>query len=159
ILASIKCNLAVKPPALAYRVVGAENGAARVEWLGPSAHSAATLLAQPVDGADRNAQEEASAFLREALAGGPRPAEELQREARRLGIADITLRRSKAQLGVRARRSGFGREGRWEWALPAIDDHADLPAAMITYGGDDHLCADQEGAGRPDAIGDHHRPI
>lgn len=45
VLASSKNNLAAPPPSLAYKIVGVENGASRVEWAGVSRSSAAALLA------------------------------------------------------------------------------------------------------------------
>ena len=41
-----------------------------------------------------------------------------------LGIAEITLRRARQALGVRVRREGFGKEGRFLLALPSNGCHA-----------------------------------
>ena len=60
---------------------------------------------------------EARKFLREVLANGSVPAEELLRQARKLGLAEKTVRRAKADLGIRAHRVGQGREQRWLWTL------------------------------------------
>ncbi len=56
--------------------------------------------------------------VRAALASGPRPAVELQREARVLGISETTLKRTRKKLGIRTVREGFGGNGQWLWALP-----------------------------------------
>lgn len=70
---------------------------------------------RPRPAAGGTALEEAVAFLREALAGGPRPSAELVAAAREAAISEGTLRRAKAQLGksVVAKREGRG----WVWSL------------------------------------------
>src|SRR5205823_8055188 len=45
VLATTKSNLGPMPPALAYRLVTAPNGAAAIRWEGPTGHTAASLLA------------------------------------------------------------------------------------------------------------------
>ena len=50
VLAVTACNVAAPVPALAYRVVSAEDhGCARVVWDGPSEHTSGTLLAPNAD--------------------------------------------------------------------------------------------------------------
>ncbi|WP_410971791.1 hypothetical protein, partial [Salmonella sp. SAL4437] len=63
-------------------------GVSRVVWEGASPLTAAALLqaASAGDGA-HSTLGEARAWLRQALAAGPRPAKELESEARTLGIA------------------------------------------------------------------------
>ena len=58
--------------------------------------------------------EEAIAFLKKAIAGGPQPTGELVAAAKKAGISEGTLRRAKAQLGkeIVARREGRG----WVWS-------------------------------------------
>ncbi len=133
VLAVTKSNLAREAPSLSYRLDG-EDGAVRVKWLGASAHDAAALLAAPASAEDRGDLADAAGWLRGRLADGPAPAKEVAREAAAQGISGMTLRRARARLGVSARRSGYGAEGRWEWSAaaskainPAIDDH------VITY--------------------------
>ena len=62
----------------------------------------------------------ADEWLLAALADGPRPAKELQEEARAAGYYIRTLERAKRRLGVVARR--VQREGRsfWQWSDPAV---------------------------------------
>ena len=55
---------------------------------------------------------EAMEFLRSALASGERPAADVLREADEAGIAEITLRRARKEMGVRTRREGFGKGSR-----------------------------------------------
>ena len=54
------------------------------------------------------------------LAAGSAPAEELLRRARELGHAEKTVRRAKADLGIRAYRVGQAREQRWFWIFPEM---------------------------------------
>lgn len=63
----------------------------------------------------------AVAFLRHALAAGPRPAAELERRAIAQGISSRTLDRARKQLGVQACRQ----DGHWVWALPAPGERKD----------------------------------
>lgn len=119
VLAVGKSNLAEKPPALAYRLVEAANGAACVVWEGATRHTAADLVAQPADSEERGALDEAKEFLRQALAGGAMSANAMLAAAKRVGIAERTLKRAKRALGVESRRGGFGKDGGWVWALAA----------------------------------------
>lgn len=72
VLAATKSNLDELPDSLGYRVA-ASGGAARVDWTGTSAHSAAALLAagaaEPVE---PTAADECAEWLRSELAAGPR---------------------------------------------------------------------------------------
>jgi putative DNA primase/helicase len=121
ILATIKNNLAPHPPSLAFRLVGDEaTGAARIEWLGESAHRASTLLAIPTTDDERGALEEACDVLRTILADGPLPAREAEREARSAGLTEATIRRARKAVGIRSERvGGLGKAGAWQWSLSA----------------------------------------
>jgi hypothetical protein len=119
VLASTKCNLARLPVSLAFDLSLADNGALRVGWIGESPHTAESLLAAPKDDEERGMLQTAQEVLRTILSNGPRAAKDVRREARSAGIADRTLDRAKAALGVKATLIGFGRDGEWRWALPA----------------------------------------
>jgi hypothetical protein len=121
VLASTKCNLAKLPASLAFDLSTAGNGALRIGWIGPSAHTAESLLATPLD-EDRGAVQDAVDVLRTILAAGQRKADEIKREARKAGIKERTLERAKAILGVKSRLVGFGRDGEWYWYLPTAED-------------------------------------
>lgn len=117
-LVPLKMNLASKPPTLAFAIAGDPAG---IEWepdavQGVDAESAlrgpSSEQAEP-----GGAREEAIEFLRQELAEGERPAEELRRLSERLGIASRTLDRAKHDLGVAARRETFGKGGRWLWSI------------------------------------------
>lgn len=128
ILAMSKSNLAKTPPALAYRLEGREPGAPVVYWEGATNHTADSLLAVPQDADGRDALTEAQQFLEATLDNGPQPSEEIQKEARKVGIADTTLRRARAKLGIKPNKEGFGKDGRWWWRMPdqaSSDQEAD----------------------------------
>lgn len=117
VLAATKCNLTKMPSSLGLALSAAENGALRIGWIGPSPHTAETLLAVAEDDEERGAVVEASDVLRSVLIGR-RLAADVKREARQAGVSEISLRRAKALLGVRSERQGFGPEGEWYWFLP-----------------------------------------
>jgi hypothetical protein len=76
----------------------------------------ADVLAGPADAQERGQLDDAIDFLRDALAGGSRPAAELTKLGEREGIAKRTLQRARHQLGCIASKDGF-RDG-WRWSLP-----------------------------------------
>jgi hypothetical protein len=115
VLAPVKCNLGPPPPAISYTLAD-RDGAAVVLWGGVSEHTAESLLATPeAEPGSRHA--EAEAFLREALASGPRPERDVQEEAHRVGIKLRTLRRARQQAGVTSKRDGH--RGAWVLSLPS----------------------------------------
>jgi hypothetical protein len=65
---------------------------------------------------------EAAQWLKQALAAGPRPSREVEREAVANGFRPMTLQRAFRDLGGKATRVGFGPVGRWFWQLPGIGD-------------------------------------
>jgi hypothetical protein len=119
VLAVAKSNLAKTPTSLAYTLIeDTEHGCARVQWLGPTDVHADDLVAAH-DPEERSALEEACDFLRVELANGPRSASEIQEAARRTGIAERTLKRAKAKLGVVSDKAEGVLGGQWFWRLPA----------------------------------------
>ncbi len=115
-LASAKCNLAKLPAGLAFDLSASANGALRIGWIGPCAHTAESLLAAPRDDEDRDAVQEAIKVLRSILEAGPIAADEAKREARKAGISEKTLFRAKDLLGAKSRKADFA--GGWKWFLP-----------------------------------------
>jgi len=117
-------NLGPDAKGLAYRVVGSPEDATVpvLAWEPePVDVTAGEALAREADGADageRGATADAEVFLRDALAGGPRKAGDVQRDARTAGLAVRTLARARERLGVRPVKMGGGP---WLWALPAED--------------------------------------
>ncbi len=117
ILASTKCNLAKLPPSLAYDLSADDHGRLRVGWIGESTHTAESLLAVPQNEDDRDAVQEATEVLRSILNGVDVSATEVKRQAKAAGVSEKTLLRAKAAMGVRAKKIGFGPEGRWYWSM------------------------------------------
>lgn len=70
------------------------------------------------DPEDRNAWQEARAFLREVLADGPRKASEVLKEARAAGITDKSIRTARERLGITPYKSTLTLNGAWMWKLP-----------------------------------------
>jgi len=112
VMVCLKNNLAPLPVALAF-----ELSEGQFLWRGETSISAAALLMPDGDDGERTALAEAQEFLRDLLADGPVEAEEVEKQRRRAGVAEPTLRRAKATLGVRSRREGgIAGGGRWLWA-------------------------------------------
>lgn len=124
VLAVTKCNLGPPAPALAFRLAAADD-VARVEWEGPTEHSAADLLDAAAQAPARGsgARGEAETFLRELLEKRPLPASAVMAQAREAGISAMTLRRAQRSLGIRPRKDGL--RGGWVWALPSTDTGAE----------------------------------
>jgi hypothetical protein len=131
ILVVTKSNLAKLPPALAYRITANANEIPSLSWEGTTDHTAASLLAQPVNGEDRSTLEEAKDFLRDVLASGAVPARDIQKQADQAGISYATLRRAKTALTLIVRKQGgfFSKDResqQWCWMLPSGESY---PAA------------------------------
>ncbi|MCW5967586.1 MAG: AAA family ATPase [Blastocatellales bacterium] len=120
---------------------------ARFYWTGKSELTARRILAAAGDEEERSGRREAEDFLRDALQGGERPAKDIQRDARTLGISETTLNRTKRALGVLSKKLGgnFGGKPDWHWCLPAEDG----PEGGLEDGHtlvDDHLQANRSGS-------------
>ncbi len=95
-----------------------------VAWRKPvfPAHMKALTEPRPNDGAKTRA---AQSLLTRALADGPRPAAEVEREAALIGISKSTLVRARALCNVKAFRVGTPGThigaGAWYWSLPPGD--------------------------------------
>jgi hypothetical protein len=120
IFAVTKCNLALEPPSLAYRLVSDdENGCARVEWEdAPVEHTAASLLRGPVDDDERTERDEAADWLLGYLtdSGGTAARKDIVKAARAAGYSEATLKRAKDRAGVKHSSEGFPRQT-W-WSMP-----------------------------------------
>lgn len=120
VIASVKSNLAAPAEALGFRTIANDLGIA-IEWLGVSACSADELLAMPIGSEERSAFDEAKDFLRDYLDISPRPASDVWKASKAHHIAEQTLKRAKAALGVKAIKTGFAKGGEWYWSLPPVD--------------------------------------
>lgn len=117
VLAPVKCNLGPMPRALRLRIASAEtspespHGVPRVEWLGADDASADDLV-MPSAKRDTPERGKAEQWLRDALARGPLPVDDLVSAARDAGIARATLYRAKNSMGLASGRAASG-ENRW----------------------------------------------
>jgi hypothetical protein len=129
----IKANLSEKAEPLAFEI---RDGQFR--WAGASKLTLARVLGAATDTEERNARSDAEDFLLTLLASGPLPTKEVKRAAKDAGISDITLRRAKDSLGVRARKHGgyFGGVATWSWGLAEDADDSNEHAQKTS---DEHL--------------------
>jgi hypothetical protein len=117
----IKNNLGNDETGLAYTLESPSgNGMPVVLWEADSVNILAddVLAAHPTrnPGPDPIERDEATQWLADALADGPRPAKELFAQAEKDGISKGTLKRAKRELGVIASKDGW--DGGWVWRLP-----------------------------------------
>lgn len=116
-----KSNLCRPAAGLAFRIDGEP---ARLEWerapVDLTADGVVGALASG-DSGGRTERDDAADWLQAFLADGPRPAREVEHEAREAGYSLATLRRAKAAIGVLSRKPDF--DGPWEWCLPSQDAH------------------------------------
>lgn len=91
---------------------------------------------------ERDARAEASQFIVDCFNEGTTEAKAIMTAARNAGIAEKTLRRAKADLGIVSRKIGFAKTAKWHWQLPEKTDtpHEDGPtsprpnvAALATF--------------------------
>lgn len=128
VLYSLKSNLSVRPPSMAYEIKQVRKtkssnntwlgesviNSSGIRWLGevdynPFAQNQTAVTAATV------VNEEATNFLRQVLqASGESDTEEIYQEARTAGISKSALNKVKSGLGVIQTR----RDGKWFWALP-----------------------------------------
>jgi len=115
VFACTKNNLAAATPSLGFRIVPAEAGKARIEWLGPVERTADDLVHA---GRKRGqAVPRAVAFLRQQLVPGPCDRETLLAHVEAIGLSFRTLERAKSQLGVLSQQRREGGRTVWYWRL------------------------------------------
>jgi hypothetical protein len=160
-LASTKSNLGPPMPALRYRLTTRpENPSVPyVDWQGECELSAEELLAASQGGKDSrdgvtpSKIAAAAAWLSVALADGPRPATELEREARAVGISGASLRRGREELGLLIDKIGYGRGAYSAWRLPDAANPSATPNLFTSpklvqpervskFGEDEQVCAE-----------------
>src|SRR5206468_349570 len=92
LLASVKLNIAAKPPTMAYRIEAAPNGCSRIVWDGTSDLSAQDLADAEKDGGHAQATD----LLADYLTGGAKPSTDVLDTARQAwGISESTLKRAR----------------------------------------------------------------
>jgi len=72
------------------------------------------------------AKREAREFLLERLEAGPVNSDDIIEEAKQEGIAIMTLRRAKKELGIKSRKQRGSIDGTWLWELPPKTPHPPL---------------------------------
>jgi putative DNA primase/helicase len=107
------------------RQVGADSQTGKEIWapyvLWESQHvdiTAIEAMQAAADNRSLSARDEAKKFLADMLANGPVLRTEIEDAAEGNGVAWRTVERVKAELGIIARKSGFGGSGGWTWQLP-----------------------------------------
>jgi putative DNA primase/helicase len=119
----IKASVAKKGAGITFTI----NSEPALVWGEQTALSADDLLGPGVEGAPRATKEEALAFLKAALADGPREANTVQAEARQAGIAEKALRSAREAMGITRPdnvyrvSAGNSGDGRWWWRLDTSD--------------------------------------
>ena len=116
----IKNNLGPLAPALAFRID--DHG---LSWeSAPVTGAADRLLAADLPGTrtERRERTDAGTFLQHLLAHGPVASRQVEADAKANGIAQRTLWRAKAELGIVTSR-GKTMDGKdaWYWTLPAAE--------------------------------------
>lgn len=128
VLASTKSNLGPPPPSLTFRLVGCDNGAARVEWGANSSHTAETLVRDDRGNeGERTAHDEACIFLRDLLSDNlPLLAREVWKQVQEAGHARNTVLRAKNTIGVIVAKART-QDGAWTWTLPKVEESEKNP--------------------------------
>lgn len=126
----LKNNLGPDSAGLAYTIEQTSDGVPFVRWseervdvtaddaLGrPEEHDHETTLAA-----------DAEEWLRDVLALGPVPSEDVKVHAKAAGYSWATIRRAQAAIGIKPKRTGgAGGRGTWAWALPDGQEPDQMP--------------------------------
>ena len=115
----VKMNLCAESTGLAFRLQKVTDEMAVVQWdTEPITINADDALAAEIGERGELKSDMASEWLRELLAAGPLPVDEVKRSAEAAGYAWATVRRAMNTAGVQSRREGgIGAAGRWVWTL------------------------------------------
>jgi hypothetical protein len=139
VLAVTKSNLGPIAPSVRF-VLGSAEGPPTLTYAGTVKHDADALLANPGDPERRTAIDEADEFLRDLLANGPMPANEIIKAGTQAGISNATLRRAKARLRVTPVKMSF--DSGWSWVLPAAaNDEQSVGTHEVVLATDTQLAA------------------
>ncbi|NPV93093.1 MAG: AAA family ATPase [Firmicutes bacterium] len=122
ILTHAKSSLAPLGKSIHYEI--SESG---FTWGNISDMNADDLFEPPAEQKESRAIEEAKTFLWEQLKYGPVKSEQIFRLANETGISSTTLKRAKAEMGIRAQKEK-GAGGNWIWEIPvgALDELGDI---------------------------------
>jgi hypothetical protein len=131
------CSNAPEGPAMGFEI---KDG--RFQWTGVSDVTAEELLAPDDEGyvrsrrLEKSSLDDAVQFLTALLGSEPVLVTVVEALAATAGISMRTLRRAKAQLGVRSVRQGFGPGGSFLWSLPhpTIEGRRPCGSGPASYG-------------------------
>ncbi|MEM1208120.1 MAG: AAA family ATPase [Planctomycetota bacterium] len=114
----VKANDFTPAKPLEYSIVGSDaDRPGRIEWHG-EAEVSAYELDQPPKRESRDKSEEATRWLGDALAAGPRPRTEVETEAEQMGFGDFVLRKAKKAVGMKSSPAKGAHPPVWYWRLP-----------------------------------------
>lgn len=131
----IKSNLAAKGPSQGYQLRD-DN----FSWTGESNLTSTQILAGDDSSGNLTEIDEAIAFLKEELIGGPVPASNVYRDAESAGLSKRTLNRAKSQMRILSKcRGEKGKRGgpTWTWELPP--DDLDCHSGNLNNKGDGNI--------------------
>jgi hypothetical protein len=138
VLAQVKNNLGPAQKGLLYEVVGDESGRPQVAWLGEVDLAADQLVGggPAADGEAPISRAEVVERLREMLADGPRPVDEVLAQLMAEGVSRRTVFRARREAGVVTvrERTQAGTVFLWRLGEPGEREPDDPPAADL-FGG------------------------
>jgi putative DNA primase/helicase len=122
LLLPVKNNLSPPADALAFRL---DSG--RVLWESGPVHGLTADSVLSASTCDREDRQDAEQLIRGLLddENWPLDAAIALKAGRAHGVHERTMQRTAQRLGIRIRRIGFGRGGRWVWYKPGIADTID----------------------------------
>ncbi|MFW9942943.1 MAG: AAA family ATPase [Candidatus Thorarchaeota archaeon] len=112
----IKSNLAPLGKALGYIIEG-DGDKAILSWTGYSDLTPDQILAATND-EEKSALDEAMSFLKDLLSDGPVLVRNIYKQAREIGISEITLKRAKSNLKIKSEKDTKRFDGKWYWQIP-----------------------------------------
>lgn len=121
LMLQVKNNLAPNPGGLAFHI----SDPGLVAWSATPVAISADEALSPDKPKAHTARDDAKAFLKEILAGGPVRSDEVLEQAKHAGVSERTLKRAKNDLGVRAHYIVKDSERAWYWNLKD-DEPADV---------------------------------
>jgi hypothetical protein len=126
VLARNKGNLAAPWRSLCYSLERVEGEQlARVGWGEETDLNAEDILAHP--SAKRSKADQATDDIREILAAGPMPTEELDKRMKTHRHSANAIKHGRKEAGVKTYREGFGKDGKWMVHIPQEQDDDDGP--------------------------------
>jgi hypothetical protein len=140
VLVSQKGNLSKKAQSLAYTIVTAENGAARIEWRGTVDLNADDLL-----NTNKTEEARAKAWIADKLKDGPVLAAKVEEDRKEANISESTLKRAKKKLPIVSKKDGPNDEWRWH-LVQGVQEGQECQEAQEDQGGQEsQVDTDTEG--------------